>query len=78
MIVPLTFSTIVIILLIPVFWVLWKIFWPTILIGLMLILLGAGSAHWFEPVINTIAIINLILAIVKGIIKIINSFVNKL
>lgn len=45
MIVPLTFSTIVIILLIPVFWVLWKIFWPTILIGLMPILLGAGSAQ---------------------------------
>ncbi|MEE6687221.1 hypothetical protein ACLOA0_09190 [Limosilactobacillus fermentum] len=43
MIVPLTFSTIVIILLIPVFWVLWKIFWQTILIGLMLILLGAGQ-----------------------------------
>lgn len=43
MIVPLTFSTIVIILPIPVFWVLWKIFWQTILIGLMLILLGAGQ-----------------------------------
>lgn len=77
MIVPLTFSTIVIILLIPVFWILWKIFWPTILIGLMLILLGTGSANWFEPVINTIAIINLILAIVYGILKIIVEFSKK-
>lgn len=77
MIVPLTFSTIVIILLIPVFWILRKIFWPTILIGLMLILLGTGSANWFEPVINTIVIFNLILAIVYGILKIIVEFSKK-
>lgn len=77
MIVPLTFSTIVIILLIPVFWIFWKIFWPTILIGLMLILLGTGSANWFEPVINTIVIFNLILAIVYGILKIIVEFSKK-
>ena len=77
MIVPLTFSTIVIILLIPVFWILWMIFWPTILIGLMLILLGTGSANWFEPVINTIVIFNLILAIVYGILKIIVEFSKK-